>query len=358
MSIALQYGLALFWMVIIPFLTGGIFVKKLSCNERFFMISCLGTGLITIYAWYQIPAMILVKIDGSFRSLTWIFIAGSLLLAVLGSWQWLSFFIKKHNEQKQKDSSVTDLKRNMLYKNRYFWIGVVLIIVQIGTILWMATPDSDDAFYTGLSSMSLSYDYILKYNAYDGLMQKAISKRYIMAGLPAYQASLSLMCKRLHTLIICHNLYPLFYMPLAYGLYCRLADRWLKKKEQMGIFLMFLAFLHMFGNYFVFSAENFLITRIWQGKALFVTIGLPYIYDAISRAWDEEGFKQALPYWIMTALGLCACAFMGETGLYLGMVVTFLAALSNAAAKKKYRNIIYAGICCTPQIILLAAFLL
>lgn len=357
MSIALQYGFAFLWMVVIPFLTGGIFIKKLATNERFLIVSCMGTGLITNYAWYQIPAMILVKMDGSFRRLTWIFVIGSLLLAAWGSWQWILYIKTKYNSWKQKENGVRSKNKWVLYKDYFFWIGVFLIMIQIGIILIMATPDSDDAFYTGLSSMSLSYDYILKYNAYDGLMRRAIGNRYIMAALPVYQASLSLLCKRLHTLIICHNLFPLFYMPLAYGLYCRLADRWIKKKEHLGIFLMFLAFLHMFGNYFVFSAENFLITRIWQGKALFVTIGLPYVYDAISRAWDEEGFRQALPYWIMTALGLMACAFMGETGLYLGMVVTFLAALGNVVSKKKYQNIIYAGICCMPQIILLAAFL-
>lgn len=349
MSTLLQYGLAFFWMCIIPLLTGGIFTKVLVKNRRFLLVSATSCGLVLNYAVYQVIAMVFVLTDGSFRLLTWIYAGISVTMAVVGA-----LFFKKQKmivENKVTESSYR------WYKDPFFIMGAVLVVTQVVIILVMATPDKDDAFYTGLSSMCIANDYVLKYSAYDGAMQMPIETRYIMAALPVYQASLSLFCNGLHTLIICHNLYPLFYMPLAYGIYCMLGEKFLEKKEDLGKFLLFFAFLHMFGNYYVFSPENFLITRIWQGKALFVTVGLPFVWYYVNRAWDEENIKKALPYWGLVALGLIASAFMGETGLYLNFIVVAVAALANLIVKKRWKNCIMAAVSLLPEIILMALFL-
>ena len=352
MGMVLQYGLAFFWMCVIPVLSGGIFITVLAKPNRFLWISAMGTGLILNYSIYQVAAMIFVLLDGSFRLLTWIYIGVSLMMSLFGAYGWYGYFKKgRKNEEKRQEAY-------RWYKDPYFLMGAALVATQILVILRMSTPDKDDAFYTGLSSMSLSYDYVLKYSAYDGLMQMPVETRYIMAALPVYQASLSLMSKGLHTLIICHNLYPLFYMPLAYGLYCMLADRWMEKKEELGRFLLFFAFLHMFGNYYVFSPENFLITRIWQGKALFVTISLPFVWHFINRAWEAEGKKEAMTYWFLVAAGLMAGAFMGDTGLYLNFLVVGVSALGNLVVRGKWKNCLFAAGSLLPEVLLMAVFLL
>lgn len=355
MDMALQYGLAFFWMCIIPFLSGGLFAKILARHKGFLLVSAMATGLVLNYGIYQAVAMIFVLIDGSFRLLTWIYIGASLILAAGGAFGWLCYFRNQRSGKRAFLKSSSDYR---FYRDPYFIMGIAFVTVQIVVILVMSTPDKDDAFYTGLSSMCLSYDYVLKYSAYDGLMQMPIETRYIMAALPAYQASLTLMTKGLHTLIICHNLYPLFYMPLAYGLYCMLADKLMGKREDLGRFLLLFAFLHMFGNYYVFSPENFLITRIWQGKALFVTIGLPYIWYFINRAWEQESVKESLPYWFLVMMGLTASAFMGETGLYLNFVVTGVLSLANLIVRKRWKNCIFAGLSLVPELVLMAVFLL
>ncbi|MBD5544058.1 MAG: hypothetical protein HDR01_07455 [Lachnospiraceae bacterium] len=354
MSMIFQYGLAFFWMCIIPLLAGGMFVKILAEQKGFLVVSAMGTGLVLNYGVYQIAAMIFVLLDGSFRLLSWIYIGASMIMALLGVYGWYCYF-KKQSGSKRKEGSGKEYK---CYKDPYFLMGAALVAVQVLVILVMSTPDKDDAFYTGLSSMCLSYDYVLKYSAYDGLMQMPIETRYIMAALPVYQASLSLMSKGLHTLIICHNLYPLFYMPLSYGLYCMLAHKLTNKKEDLGKFLLFFAFLHMFGNYYVFSPENFLITRIWQGKALFITISLPYVWYFMNRAWEKESTKEAMPYWFLVAAGLLAGAFMGETGLYLNFLVTGVSALANLIVRGKWKNGILAALSLLPEVLLMAVFLL
>lgn len=352
MTTWLQYGLAFFWMCVVPLLSAGLFARTLIKNRGFLLVAAMSVGLVFQYAIYQVIAMGFVLLDGSFRLLTVIYAGISLLLAVAGGFLWYRCLF-----QRKLLSPGGALEESYcFYKDPFFLSGAALVIVQIVAILVMATPDKDDAFYTGLSSMCISNDYVLKYSAYDGAMQMPIENRYIMAALPVYQASLSLLCGRLHTLIICHNLYPLFYMPLAYGLYCMVAERFFKQKEAIGKFLLFFAVLHMFGNYYVFSPENFLITRIWQGKALFVTIGLPFVWYYINRAWDEATWKQALPYWGLVALGLLAGAFMGETGLYLNFIVVFAAALSSLIVKKKWKNCILAAVSLLPEIILMGLF--
>ena len=246
-------------------------------------------------------------------------------------------------------------------------IGILLIAVQIFAILWMATPDKDDAFYSGLSSMSLSYDYVLQKDAYNGLMAKTISRRYVLSALPIYQATLSLMSDGLHHLVITHNLFPLFYMPLAYGLYYQLGKRMLKKegKQQAGgKFLCCLALLHMIGNYYVFSPENFLVTRIWQGKGLFVALGIPYIWYfgclALEATYEKQVYtrRERLSCWILLAAGMLACSFMGETGLYLAPFLLGCLVLAMSIVYRKWQGILPAVLCCLPEAALAVLYLL
>lgn len=324
--IIVQILLAFFWMCIVPAFTGCLFTKLFCKTKKWNLILVTAMGLLVQYALYEGLAVVFILLDKSFRLLTKLYAAGGLFLAAAGA---VLLFLNR----KELKAYLADRKKLWVDGEKktdwYLLLAIVMIVIQLGAILLWATPDSDDAFYSGLSSMCLAGDYVLKYDAYNGQMKVAIIDRYAISALPPYQASLQLLCGDLHHLFITHNLFPLFYMPLAYGLFYLVGQVIAGgNKKESHRYLFYFALLHLFGNTFVFSPQNFLVTRIWQGKALFICISLPVCYLLLSGLFACRQMKDRILYAVLLFLTLIGTVFMGETGLFLGPLMVLAMSLA------------------------------
>lgn len=379
--ILMQIALAGIYMIAIPYLTGCLLApgygktgggkckadEPVACGEQEDEKHCSTTwnrawtfasGLMVQYALYEILALIYIKLSGSFRQLSILYGIVSAVLAAAGA--------MRTGMQMRCDGKKAHVRKSVQRKNArpdlFFLAGLLLIAVQIIAILYMATPDKDDAFYSGLSSLCFSQDRVLMTDAYDGLQKGSISKRYVLSALPAYQATLSFLSDGLHHLFITHNLFPLFYMPLAYALLYGIGKELLESegiRRAEGKLLFCLALLHMIGNYFVFSPENFLVTRMWQGKALFVALGVPCLWYFAHHAMEgmADG-KKSVREWFLVATVMLAVSFMGETGLFLGPFLLACLCLAYLVNCRLLRQFIPAVACCLPEAVLVLVFLL
>lgn len=355
--IVIQILLVFCYMCLMPYLIGCLFVSGKDRMEKPGIVFKTVSGIMVTYCVYEILTLyfLLLEDGGGFRRLSKVFMVVFVILALAGAVRQI------YNNKKYGSPKIKYHKPDV-----YMILAIGMILIQIGAILFMATPDKDDAFYSGLSSMSLAHDYLLEYNAYSGQMVQEISNRYKITALPLYQATLSLFSGNLHHLFITHNLFPLFYMPLAYGIFYRIGKSMLAEEKVQGAegkFLFAFSLLHMVGNYFVFSPENFLVTRIWQGKALFVVFGVPFLWHygrlALSACSGtlKVAVSEQLKYWVLVACGLMAVTFMGETGLFLGPFMLGCLTLAACIVYKKWKIIIPAILCCVPQVVLLVKFL-
>ncbi|MBO4337883.1 MAG: hypothetical protein J5842_07390 [Lachnospiraceae bacterium] len=354
--------LCFIWMVLLPLLAGAAFLPALKKgSERVGAATVFCIGLVIHEAYFEILTICGNPLGIGFRRVCIIFAASMILLGIFGACCLVRY----------KDR-IRPIHPVSLIKDPHFIIALLLIGFQIYAILRYAAPDPDDAFYSSLSSMSLSYDMLLDRDAYGGLMQRAVQKRYAFSALPVYQAGLSYLSGSLHHLFICHNLFPLFYIPLSYGLYAELVrmltaggqkngraagqDNEEAYKDPVwkdgGKALLTLAVLHTVGNYYLFTQETFLMTRLWQGKGLFAAIGIPALLLFGMKA-EERG----LFGWIMVSLTMLAIVFMGGTGLFLapGMLILIRGAVFITSDDKKHeiKNIIASLICCLPQALLI-----
>ncbi|MBQ8527266.1 MAG: hypothetical protein IJ429_02215 [Lachnospiraceae bacterium] len=343
----LQICAVFFHMCLIPYLVGQLVLAGFDKSEKTGVVLKTAAGLMVSYAIYEVVLIGMQLADKGFRMVTYVYCAIVMVLALAGLVLWI-------RERMRVGFCFGRVKK----PDRYMIAAFVLIAVQMAAVLFLATPDEDDAFYSGLSSMSLAYDYLLEYNAYIGRMNIEISSRYMLSGLPIYQASLSLLSGGLHHLVITHNFFPLFYMPLAYALFYEIGKRFLEKEgfERLnGKFLFCLALLHMIGNYYIYSPENFLVTRLWQGKALFVALGVPFlwIFGEMALRKSSKGkqvsFHHKMLLWFLVSCGLLAVSFMGETGLYLGMFMVACLTIASCLVHKSLRVIPWAVISCLPM---------
>lgn len=352
--IVLQGCLVMFHMCLVPYLIGRVVLHQKRPEDDMGVAYTLSAGLMVSWTLYEVLALMLPKMGYGFRTLSMTYLLVTVLFALAGAvcvW-------------KEDGKGFAKKIFRMGRPDGYMIAAFGLILVQIGAIFIMATPDMDDAFYSGLSSISLSKDCILELDAYAGRMTTPISRRYMISALPIWQASLSLW-SGLHHLVITHNLFPLFYMPLAYGLYYRMGKHFLQREGNIGAqgkFLFFFALMHMIGNYYVFSPENFLVTRMWQGKALFAAVGIPTLWLCGQEAlFSEEKTKSKavrIKTWILLTCVLLACTFMGETGLFLGPFLLGCQTLAACFVTKKWKKILPAVLCCLPEVVLFVVYLL
>lgn len=355
--IILQSILVFVHMCLVPYLTGVLFLYGRDRTKKNGIAYTTAVGLMLTYALYEVLTLSAQQIGQGFRFVSYSYLVLTLMCALGGG-------ICLWAEVRTRGIR-TSWKSMLPAKPDGFMIAAfVFVLIQLGAVLLMATPDMDDAFYSGLSSMSLAYDYLLEFDAYGGRMAATISRRYMVSALPIYQASLSLF-SGMHHLTILHNLFPLFYIPFAYALFYGMGKRFLEKEGLIGAqgkFLFSFTLLHMIGNYYVFSPENFLVTRIWQGKALFVAIGIPMLWmsgqQALFGDWKKEGNVCRVKAWILVAAVLLACTFMGETGLFLGPFMLGCQTLAACVLTKRWKDILPAVACCIPEVILFALYLL
>ena len=84
----------------------------------------------------------------------------------------------------------------------------------------------------------------------------------------------------------------------------------------------------------MFSPQNFLMTRIWQGKALFICISLPMCYLLLNGLFVCRKMKERMGYAMLLFLTLIGTVFMGETGLFLGPLMVLAMSLAYGIVAK------------------------
>ena len=333
--LVLKVLLCFIWMCVLPFLTGTLLLPFFRSRKEESYALLLAVGLAVHYTLFELLTLAGKPLGWGMRRVALLY---GIIAGIMGVSGLVRILLKKEK--------LLPLKCPSFKEDPWFYAALLLILLQIAAELFWASPDLDDAFYSGLSSMSIAHDFLLEKNAYSGAMSGVIEARYVLSALPVYQGALSVLSMGLHPLVIQHNLFPLFYMPLAYALYFAVGRK-LRTDKPAGPFLLVLALLHLFGNYYVFSHENFLTTRLWQGKALFVALGIPLLWLLTLMAAGEK--KLTLSH-LLLAFSLMAVTFMGETGLFLGPVLVMVLTLSVCIVDKKIIPLGGAMLCCLPQI--------
>ena len=129
-----------------------------------------------------------------------------------------------------------------------------------------------------------------------------------------------------NTAVAAHTWIPLVLIPLTYVIYYQIGLQLLKeRKNYISVFMNFVALLQIFGNYSIYPASTFLLTRTRQGKAALGNIIIPiliYLLLVFAEEAKETGYATRTSVFRMFVLSFasCLCSTMA------GFLVMFLAA--------------------------------
>lgn len=127
-------------------------------------------------------------------------------------------------------------------------------------------------------------------------------------------------------------------MPVALIL-CAMSTFWLLSAEifkkditNRSIFMCFVILMNVCGYYSIYTAETFMLTRIWQGKATVASVAIPAMF--LLAMWLYENEKR-YGYYVLIALLDIGMCLMSGMGIIIGAIMLGCFGLVYGIVKKK-----------------------
>ena len=236
-------------------------------------------------------------------------------------------------------------------KSKYTYIlwGLffLLLIFQLVMAIFYAYEEGDDAFYVAISTIAVDADSMYIKLPYTG-GTTGLSARHGLAPFPIWIAYLARM-SGIPAVTTAQIAAPLVLITMAYAIYYLIGKILLADRTHMIPFFMILTeIIVIFGGYSVYSAENFLLVRTAQGKAVMANIILPFIILLLLIMLNKihNSVKPGITLWFLlalTAVSGCLCSTLGTilTCMLLGIV-----GLCTAISYRKWWMLFPLAACC------------
>ncbi len=377
------------WMVFVPVGAGYFALYVGRKNGDGMDVSAPGTifglGYILMWAVFQLIAVPFVLKAGRFRQVELVFeavcltfaIAGSLLFllhARLGLWNGV---VTSGREAFRGLKSREGLLRLSLWS--VFLAGLLFQMLQAYRL---AYADGDDAYYIPISTAANLGGGMYAIDSYTGA-PTTLDLRHGLAPFPIWVSFIAAKCG-VNAAVAAHSLMPLVLIPVTYVLYLEIGRKLCgsvlsegrspgkgsalegageapdgKRKSRVDVkallplFMIFVSLLQIFGNYSIYPASTFLLTRTRQGKAALGNVILPFLFLLLYKVAEEvkkqgrAGNRNVL--WLMAAVTAgCLCSTMA--GFLCGMLLMMTAMLLFLLYRKPY--ILWQGLLgCLPGIV-------
>ena len=327
-----------------PYLIGMCFTRFLKKDENRISVN-LVLGYILLWAFLQVILIPAIYLRVSFHVVAYVtgIVMGvvSVVSAVFNYrrlWQMIKTFPKRFSTKKI-----------------FLYLAMVLIAGQAFYVSRAAVGDDDDAFYVAMASTAVETDTLMEVDPYTGELYNVLPSRYVLSPFPIYVALMSRMVG-VRAVTMAHTLLPPCLILLAYCVYYMLANQLFgDNEEKKGIFMLLTVAVLTFSGYSVYTQGVFMMTRIWQGKAVLVALLIPLIFYWGLRLYMQGLSKAEWAAWFATML---ACCFVSSMGIMLAAIMTGIIGICAAVFKKNWKNLLWTVICCIPNIIFAMIYIL
>lgn len=206
------------------------------------------------------------------------------------------------------------------------WLcAALLLVLQLVLAVLLAYEEGDDAFYVAISAAAESSGAMYLTHPYTGA-GALLDMRHALAPFPMWEAFLARLTG-MRTVIIVQAVLPVILILMSYAVYFLMGKRLFRNaKRKQAVFLLLLEILILFGGYSLQSAENFLLVRTGQGKAVLANIVIPFLFLMLLDILEElqQRGKNNVWKWVAVAAAIaagCLCSLEGTllTCMLLGL---------------------------------------
>ncbi|MDE5951826.1 MAG: hypothetical protein K2H12_09630, partial [Acetatifactor sp.] len=237
--------------------------------------------------------------------------------------------------------------------SRIYW-GIFLALAALQLLLAVAMNygDGDDAYYVAVSTLTESSNTMYRLMPYS-MGATGMDLRHGLAPFPVWIAFLARI-SGLPTVSVAHVVVPLFLISTTYVIFYRIGGLlFAKKREKLPLFLSFTALLTIFGNYSLYTVENFMLARSRQGKAALGSIVIPMVFLLFLMILDRTEKRQRIPrvLWLLLGATVTASCLCTTLGTMLMCVLLGVTGLCSALTYRKLGLAVKTALCCIPALV-------
>ena len=321
-------------LVLIPVSAGNALVSVLKLKKNIALLYV--SGWLLIWAVFQLITVPLVMKKVSF---TIAFIVLTILTAIF-----CVYGICKRNFIHITFSDYKNSEKTVV-----ICMFVLIAALLLVTLMTQHTDADDSRFVVNAVDM-LRTDTMYLSNPATGNIQDSFV-REVKKDVTAPWAVFIAWCARLtgvHATIMAHTVLPIILLLAAVCVW------WMMSEVFFGdhliyrsLFFDMVLFLSIYGHFSIYTEECFLLTRIWQGKAVIAGVGIPAAYTIGCWIYDEGKYQY---YILLFFLNLSMCLMSGM-GVIIGTLMMGCMGMVYGISKRNWRVICILWMFCIPNII-------
>lgn len=234
----------------------------------------------------------------------------------------------------------------------------LLLAAQVFLAGFLAFADGDDAYYVASSVIIEESNTLYEKLPYTG-GTTGVDFRHGMAPFPVWISFLAKV-SGMHAAAVSHFILPVILIPMTYALYGLIGREVCRgKREMLPVFMIFVSLLILWGNYSLYTAETFLMTRTRQGKAALGNLVLPMALWLLIRAGEQlqKKKKAETVYWALLFCTVTAACLCSTLGTFLMLVFMGFWGLCQIWCNRCFRILGPLAVCAVPAVVYLGLFL-
>ena len=329
----LNVFLSIIFLLVIPVIIGVLICSKLHIPYSF--ANWFTMGCFSSWAVGQVILVPLILMDVSFTLACIVLLVANLLLIVYSLYG-LFYLLSPNGRHSRLEFPKIKADTNTLL----FGCLLLLVVFILFQAMMLQNTDADDSRFVVLAMDTVRSDRMLRTNPANGKIFTEnlgdINKDF-SSPWPVYVAYLSHMCGVKATVMF-HTILPFALYILVTCCFWAVGDIFFKGDfESKCIFTIALWCLYIFGCYSEMGVETFVMSRIWQGKALVAGVGIPMLICSMIRIYRKPDVRAYVQLLIMN-LGVCLLSGMG---IVLGAMLMVIFGAVYAFLKKDYRRFLF-----------------
>lgn len=329
-----------------PMLAGGIFADMDEGVGQFPFRWI--SGQFCLWAGFQLICIPFVLLEGRFLHMVYLYSGYGILMMAAGVVRSIVNRRKKTAAQAMAEATGTWRKPGGAEVLLWLLFAAVLLF-QLVQAVRMTYMDGDDAYYVSISTTVVDADNMYRKLPYTGLSTE-LDTRHGLAPFPVWIAFLAKL-SGMETVSVAHLVLPVVLIAFAYGIFYLVGRKLFTQGDgKLPLYLLITGILVMFGDYSIYTAENFLIARSRQGKAALCGIVIPFLFYLLlfwlKRLETQEKIPAIFYLSLLSAnITGCLCSTLGGAIL---CILTGITGLLGAVSYRRWRQIPPLALCCLP----------
>ncbi|MCM1188889.1 MAG: DUF6077 domain-containing protein [bacterium] len=234
------------------------------------------------------------------------------------------------------------------------WVLVLgLLILQLIMAVTLAYEEGDDAFYVATASITAESETMYKILPYTG-GATGFDARHGLAPFPIWVAMLGWL-SGMHPAAVAHVVLPVVLILMAYAVFYMLGKHLFREGgRKLPLFLLFLELLILCGGQSLYTAENFLLVRTAQGKAVLAQIVIPFLILLLAVLLEklQQGGRVKPAYWLLLGLTALSGSLCSTQGVLLTVMLLGGVSACAALCYHRWKVLLPTAACCVVPTVL------